>query len=166
MSADMKKLLKIFEGAENTKVLTEAATMNISVTGDTPQEIADVMRKMFSASDSPITSPTANDVPSMAHTITKLDSFNTPKVVADDYKNEPEPQYKDVDYITKDVAGGLNGPKKMHKHSYRQGDNPMAMESSLDSLTERLFKELEKAKQAGLVENSVLNFFTKKNRTI
>ena len=35
----------------------------------------------------------------------------------------------DTNYMTKDLAGGLNKPKTMHKHSYKQGDNPMAMET-------------------------------------
>jgi hypothetical protein len=38
-----------------------------------------------------------------------------------------EPETKDVDYMVNKLAGGINKPKQMFKHSYKQGDNPMAM---------------------------------------
>lgn len=47
----------------------------------------------------------------------------------EEFKNQPDPKMSDVNYMTKDLAGGLNKPKTMHKHSYKQGDNPMAMET-------------------------------------
>ena len=40
---------------------------------------------------------------------------------------DSEPETKDVDYMVNKLAGGINKPKQMSKHSYRQGDNPMAM---------------------------------------
>ena len=48
----------------------------------------------------------------------------------------PDETYQDTEYMTKDLAGGINGPKDMYKHSYRQGDNPMAM--TMEALTNRL----------------------------
>ena len=36
-------------------------------------------------------------------------------------------EYKDIDYMVNKLAGGMNRPKQMVKHSYKQGDNPMAM---------------------------------------
>jgi hypothetical protein len=45
-----------------------------------------------------------------------------------DATTEPNPEYQDTDYMVNKLAGGMNGPKKMYKHSYKQGDNPMAME--------------------------------------
>jgi len=47
----------------------------------------------------------------------------------EEFKNQPDPKYSDTNYMTKKIAGGLNKPKTMHKHSYKQGDNPMAMET-------------------------------------
>jgi hypothetical protein len=41
--------------------------------------------------------------------------------------NDSEPETKDVDYMVNKLAGGMNKPKQMVKHSYKQGDNPMAM---------------------------------------
>ena len=45
-----------------------------------------------------------------------------------DATTEPNPEYQDSDYMVNKLSGGMNGPKKMFKHSYKQGDNPMAME--------------------------------------
>lgn len=45
-----------------------------------------------------------------------------------DATTSPDPEFKDTDYMVNKLAGGMNGPKKMFKHSYKQGDNPMAME--------------------------------------
>jgi hypothetical protein len=44
--------------------------------------------------------------------------------------------------MTKDIAGGLNKEKAMAKHSYKQGDNPYAMET-IESLKNKLLKEYE-----------------------
>ena len=41
--------------------------------------------------------------------------------------DDSEPETKDVDYMVNKLAGGINKPKQMVKHSYKQGDNPMAM---------------------------------------
>jgi hypothetical protein len=37
------------------------------------------------------------------------------------------PEVKDTEYMINKLAGGMNRPKGQFKHSYRQGDNPMAM---------------------------------------
>jgi len=42
----------------------------------------------------------------------------------------PGPNYKDTDYMVNQLAGGMNKPKQQFKHSYRAGDNPMAMPES------------------------------------
>ncbi len=44
--------------------------------------------------------------------------------------DDTEPQYKDTDYMMNKLAGGLGRQQSMHKHSYKQGDNPMAMETA------------------------------------
>ena len=51
--------------------------------------------------------------------------------IEDSYKasTEPDVTVQDTDYMIKDLAGGLNKEKRMSKHSYKQGDNPMAMET-------------------------------------
>ena len=43
---------------------------------------------------------------------------------------EGEPFTKDTEYMTKTLAGGMNREKGQYKHSYKAGDNPMAMPES------------------------------------
>ncbi len=50
------------------------------------------------------------------------------------YENEPDEKYDDHLKIIKHLAGGMNKEKTMVKHSYKQGDNPMAMPESEDPL--------------------------------
>ena len=44
------------------------------------------------------------------------------------YANEPEEEYKDTKYMTKDLSGGLNREKKAYKAA-QDGDNAMAVET-------------------------------------
>ena len=46
--------------------------------------------------------------------------------VEEEYANEPNPQTQGIDTQMRQGTD-LNREKTMHKHSYRQGDNPMAM---------------------------------------
>lgn len=46
--------------------------------------------------------------------------------VEEEYSNEPNPQTQGIDTQMRQGTD-LNREKTMHKHSYRQGDNPMAM---------------------------------------
>lgn len=54
---------------------------------------------------------------------------------------DSEPEIKDVTAAIPD-GNDLNKPKTMHKHSYRQGDNPMAMEG--EELRSWIKSELQK----------------------
>lgn len=58
-----------------------------------------------------------------------------------DASTTPDPEYQDTNYMIKDLAGGLNKEKKMYKHSYKQGDNPMSMEDSVKEELTRLYNE-------------------------
>jgi len=60
-----------------------------------------------------------------------------------------EPEVKDVSAAIPD-GNDLNKPKQMVKHSYRQGDNPMAMEGEelRASIRAELLRRLEEAKGA------------------
>jgi hypothetical protein len=51
-------------------------------------------------------------------------------------------EYKDTDYMVNKLAGGMNKPKTMVKHSYKQGDNPMAMPESKEELRATIRAEL------------------------
>ena len=61
--------------------------------------------------------------------------------------NDSEPEVKGMDAAIPD-GNDLNKPKTMHKHSYRQGDNPMAMEGEdlRASIRAELLRRLAEAK--------------------
>lgn len=59
------------------------------------------------------------------------------------FVNEPDEQYADHKFMTKDLSGGINREKNMYKPAAK-GDNPMAVES----IKARLYKALEEAKMA------------------
>ena len=65
----------------------------------------------------------------------------------EEYANEPHPQVQSVDTQLRQ-GNDLNREKGMHKHSYRQGDNPMAMREAaeLEQLEKDLFEELDTIK--------------------
>jgi hypothetical protein len=70
----------------------------------------------------------------------------------DEWANEPEEDYKDVDFMVNKLAGGMNRPKGQHKHSYAGGDNPRAMPESVDlktSIKNELRSRLAEAKARG-----------------
>ena len=46
-----------------------------------------------------------------------------------DASTTPDPAYQDTDFMVNKLSGGLGKQQTMHKHSYKQGDNPMSMES-------------------------------------
>ena len=49
---------------------------------------------------------------------------------ANGMEDDAEPEYKDTDYMMNKLSGGLGRQQTMYKHSYKQGDNPMAMENT------------------------------------
>lgn len=68
----------------------------------------------------------------------------------EEFANEPDVNVKDADYMNNQLAGGMNRPKQMHKHSYKQGDNPMAMEGGdlRSQIRAELLQRLAEAKGA------------------
>ncbi len=59
------------------------------------------------------------------------------------YANTPEPEVQGME-VQMSQGTDLNRPKSMHQHSYRQGDNPMAMREAqeLAEIEQRLNEEL------------------------
>lgn len=51
-----------------------------------------------------------------------------------EYANEPDEQYKDIDYMVNKLAGGMNGPKGTYP-KVAGGDNPMQRVESVDLKT-------------------------------
>lgn len=59
------------------------------------------------------------------------------------YDNEPDADYQDSEYMTKDLSGGLNRRKGAYVDA-EDGDNPMAVESIKDQLYARLSEKKAK----------------------
>jgi hypothetical protein len=59
-----------------------------------------------------------------------------------DATTEPDEQYKDVDYMTNKLAGGMNGPKKTYP-KVAGGDNPMQKTEESTDLISQIRAELQ-----------------------
>jgi hypothetical protein len=59
-----------------------------------------------------------------------------------DATTEPDEEYKDVDYMTNKLAGGLNGPKKTYP-KVAGGDNPMQKAQESTDLLSQIRAELQ-----------------------
>lgn len=145
--SDMKKLLQIVNGTDEKKQLNESASFNLSMTGDTPTDVADMFNKIMGLSAGATTTPALPaPMPPMVSTLGKIDTIAKKPIIGDemgeDWKNEPDEEYKDVDYMTKDA--GIQRKQKPGANT-RQGDNPMAYESiAADLMSE--YKKFKSAK--------------------
>jgi len=59
------------------------------------------------------------------------------------FENRPDPSYQSQDYMNNTLAQGSDEPQRMHKHSYRSGDNPMSMKESLQGRLANLYQEVK-----------------------
>lgn len=160
---------------ETKESVNEAASMNISMSGDNAGEVAELMKLMQNAGmpdagpvmgmphdhdsdcgcgscagddhaepdgdEGPIVAlPMPKQGPDMAKMRDMVASSMDDKA-EEDYANEPDEEYANVDYMTKDLSGGLNKQKKMYAKA-QDGDNAMAVEE-LDKLSSSLKQAYE-----------------------
>jgi hypothetical protein len=142
--SDMKKLLQIVNGTEEPKQLNESVSFNLSMSGDNPTDVADMFNKIMGLSTSPASTPALPaPMPPMSTTLGKIDTIAKKPIMGDevgeDWENEPNEEYKDVDFMTKDA--GIQRKQKPGANT-RQGDNPMAYES----IAANLMSEYQKFK--------------------
>jgi hypothetical protein len=134
------------------------ASMNISMNAADASEIADLLNVLKNAGvaagvEKPMDMP-------MGHAdghddmVSKMKMMDEPEEapcgmdeeetdVEEEYENEPEVEYSDHHTMTKDLSGGINRQKKMHKPA-AGGDNPIAIESIISELTLALQEKLSK----------------------
>ena len=98
-----------------TKV-NEAASMNISMSGDNAGEVSELVSILRNAGMQDAKPVTPDMMPPMAKTISMVDEphdHGAPcgEDVDEEWDNSPDEEYKDDDYINQDLAGGLNRPK-------------------------------------------------------
>jgi hypothetical protein len=131
----------------------DSVTMNISMNGSGSGGIRDLMNILRDLEDGPgdggqgmddemgvIIDKMAGDDGDREMPLIGMDEAEAGGF--DQASTTPDETYQDTEYMTKDLAGGINGPKTMYKHSYRQGDNPMAMETLTNRLS-NLYQEVK-----------------------
>jgi hypothetical protein len=85
----------------------------------------------------------------------------------DEWSNEPDPEYKDIDYMVNKLSGGLGRQQTMTKHGYGQGDNPLAMRENLRaSIKQELAQRLAEAKLAELSKDTLKSYQDKAGKEI
>ena len=129
---------------ESVDPLSEMASMNISMNGENADEVAQLVSIMKSGG-APDAGPVGpKDMPKMDMPMSKaIDIIKGPQMAPDmgpdmgpdmddmplkgsgcggeeietegDWGNSPDEQYMDHNFMTKDLSGGINKQKKMHK---------------------------------------------------
>lgn len=73
-----------------------------------------------------------------------IDGDNQPDIDTEGYDNEPEDEYQDTEYMTKDLAGGLNREKD--KHALRAKDPAIHVEDIKSILQSALAEKMKSKK--------------------
>lgn len=121
-------------------------TMSISLNASGKDHVADLINMMKNAGmeqaqqASAAIMPMRTDMERLRGIVDKPemeDDAAYAEVINDDeleeYDNEPDPEYRDHKYMTKDLSGGLNREKKAYAAA-QDGDNAMAVETIKASL--------------------------------
>ena len=86
----------------------------------------------------------------------------------DEWANEPDEEYKDVDYMVNKLAGGMNRPKGTYP-KVAGGDNPMQKIESVDlktSIKNELRNRLAEAKLAELSKDTLKSYKDKSDAAV
>lgn len=122
----------------------DPVTMNVTLNArgkDAIEDLLDIMKDKESSIDS----HAGHDGHDGMKRLMALASDDMDGEEIEEYDNEPDPEYQDTEYMTKDIAGGDNRQKKSHPPA-NGGDNPMALEQSIKdelwaALTEKVTTE-------------------------
>jgi len=133
--SSMKSILESFYSV-NTTEQNEIVNESVSITSDSPDELAQLLKIM--GGGAPPQEPTHNDQEMDMAMMRQMMADPEPEEstcssvedidVDEDYVNEPEEEYRDHKFMTKDLSGGINRQKKQYKAA-QPGDNAMAVES-------------------------------------
>jgi len=153
-TGEMKKILESFKKVQVDEcgmapgAMTSSApqregspvSMNISLNASGKENVDELMSLLKSAGldASPAMSMS---MPAPARSMPMALAMDNAEMEEEGLANEPDEQYSDTEYMTKDLSGGINRQKKMHKPAAK-GDNPMAVES----IKERLWAALNEKK--------------------
>jgi hypothetical protein len=116
-------------------------SMNISLNASGKENVDELMSLLKSAGLDGSSMPTSMSMPAPAKTMPMALAMDSAEMEEEGFSNSPDEKYSDTEYMTKDLSGGINGQKKMHRPAAK-GDNPMAVES----IKERLWAALSEKK--------------------
>lgn len=116
----------------------DGTSMNSSITSDKPDELARIlslagMADRMSTQEVPVPAPAEEE------------DYGCGEAVEVEENRLSKEKYYDTDYMVNDLAGGINGPKKMYKRA-SPGDNPMAVKEATDLKEEYLRYKASKNK--------------------
>ena len=168
-SDQMKRILESFDAVEGCGDPAPApmsmpapedkgqpVSMNVNLNASGKENVEDLMALIKAATemDKPMLAPMPKALPAPDQgepEMSKLKAIMAPEMEEDelevegDYANEPEEEYKDTQYMTHDLAGGLNKEKKAYAKA-QDGDNAMALEAKLKKELSSMYE----AKKNGL----------------
>ena len=158
--------MKLNEIYKKIDAMNEAVNMSLSMSGETADDVATLMKMVKDAGGKPEIIP---PMPKMSprddieKSLKVMDLPPAPKKMPmdmepgcedevakeGDWDNSPDEKYQDTAYMQNDLAGGLNRQKKSYP-KVAGGDNPMALEdeikSELRSKLESIMSEDKKKK--------------------
>ena len=141
--------MKLNEIYKKIDAMNEAVNMSISMSGETADDVATLMKMVKDAGGKPEIIP---PMPKMSprddieKSLKVMDLPPAPKKMPmdmepgcedevakeGDWDNSPDEKYQDTAYMQNDLAGGLNRQKKTYP-KVAGGDNPMALEDEIKS---------------------------------
>jgi hypothetical protein len=145
--SNMLDILKKLDAVENKSKVTECGPMPSSAPS-TPVSVN-------------LSAPTAHDMAQMLRALANIESGEARPAMAampmamaadameaeyetdEEFINEPDEEYADHKFMTKDLSGGINREKNMYKPAAK-GDNPM----SVESIKDRLYRALNEKQAA------------------
>jgi len=156
-SNEMKKILESFQSVEECGDMPmqqsampqeqgNPVTMSVSLSASGKEHVDDLMALMKAAgldNAGPVHSEPSQDM-DMAQMRAMMSMNDEPEMEADveeEWDNAPDEEYKDDDYMIKDLSGGLNRQKKSFAAA-QDGDNAMAVET----IKAQLLRALEEKK--------------------
>jgi len=152
-TSEMKKILESFNkvqvdecgampGAMGGMPQREGSpvSMNISLNASGKENVDELMALLKSAGLD-AAGPVSMSMPAPAKSMPMALAMDTAEMEEEGLANEPDEKYSDTNYMTKDLSGGINKQKTMHKPAAK-GDSPMAIES----IKERLWAALTEKK--------------------
>ena len=149
-----KESTKSYKKDNEDKVMNEAS-MNISMNGNTSQEVQELMALLRNAglpdskpvTDLDISQPMAVSMPDPTEKpcgCGAMHGIDTPcgESVDEEWDNAPNEEYQDEDYMLQDLSGGIN--RKKEKQAIRVKDPAIAYESKLKNELKSNLEEMYK----------------------